>query len=377
MSIFGGYGPGGGQSLPRVLQLSVRTAGARRFSCSLHEEGTGLSWEYPTRMSELAEQRLVGHVRALQAWSAGRERNATRVRQALDSIGGQLHRSFIGRRGEEYLARMRPTAMLLNVDEMILSLPWELMEGWDGPIVTAVPVGRVAATRTVPHAERDPLVQDREVRILAVSDPTADLEVAAAEVASLRGVAAGGAGGYAVSVDVLEGEEATVGAFKKAVAERDYDVLHFAGHAGFAAARQGDSRIHFADGELRADEVLTISWPSPPGIVFVSACESAAAGRGARLVSRRRSSNGLAAAFLSAGVGGYLGYLWPVSDEGAGLIAGTFYEALFLRENVGLAVLEARRAASRLDDPVDLAAHSFVLYGDAASQHRRDLATAH
>jgi hypothetical protein len=260
VSIFGGYGPGGGQSLPRVLQLSVRTAGAGRFSCSLHEEGTGLSWEYPAGMSDLAEQRLVGHVRALQAWTVGRERSVPRVRSALASIGGQLHRSFIGRRGEEYLSRMRPTAMLLNVDEMILSLPWELMEGWDGPLVTAVPVGRVAATRIVPHAERDPLVQDRQVRILAVSDPTADLEVAAAEVASLRGVASSGAGGYAVSVDVLEGQEASVGAFREAVAERDYDILHFAGHAGFAAARPGDSRLHFADGELRADEVLTIPW---------------------------------------------------------------------------------------------------------------------
>ena len=377
MSVFGGYGPAGGESLPRVLELSVRAAGPGRFSCSLHEEGTGLSWEYPARLSDLAEQRLLGHARTLQAWSVGHERNAKRVRRALDSIGGQLHRSFIGGRGEEYLGRMRPTAILLNVDEMILSLPWELMKGWDEPLVTAVPVGRVAATRTVPHAERDPLAQDRDVRILAVSDPTADLEVAAAEVASLRSVAAGGAGGYAVSVDVLEGAQASVAAFQKAISERDYDILHFAGHAGFAAARPGDSRLHFADGELRADQVLTLSWQSPPGIVFVSACESAAAGRGARLVSRGRSSNGLAAAFLSAGVGGYLGYLWPVSDEGAGLVAGTFYEALFQRENVGLAVLEARRAASRLNDPIDLAAYSFVLYGDAASKHRRDLATAH
>jgi CHAT domain-containing protein len=214
--------------------------------------------------------------------------------------------------------------------------------------------------------------------VLAVADPTADLALAAAEVAALRDVASRGAGGYSIQVDVLESDEARIGAFREAVAQHDFDILHFAGHAGFRAARPGESRLHFADGELRADDVASLPWPSPPGIVFASACESAAAGRGARLVSRRRAANGLAAAFLSAGVGGYLGYLWPVSDVGAGLVAGTFYAALFERENVGIAVLEARRAAAaQLNEHLDLAAHAFVLYGDAASKHRRDLAMAH
>lgn len=378
MSVFGGYGPEGGEVLPRVLRLSVRSAGDGRFRCSLHEEGTGLSWQYEAKLSDSADERLLADARTLQAWSTGRERSRARAERAVDGIGRRLRRSFLGSRGEEYLARMRPTAVLLDVDEMILSLPWELIHGWDGPLVTEVPVGRVAATRTVPHAERDPLAQDREVRVLAVADPTADLALAAAEVAALREVASRGAGGYAIHVDVLEGDDARLGAFRDAVAHCDYDILHFAGHAGFRAARPGESRLHFADGEMRADEIRSLSWPSPPGIVFASACESAAAGRGARLVSRRRASNGLAAAFLSAGVGGYLGYLWPVSDEGAGLVAGTFYETLFLRENVGLAVLEARRAAaSQLRESLDLAAYSFVLYGDAASKHRRDLAMAH
>jgi CHAT domain-containing protein len=377
VSVFGGYGSGGGESMPRVLGLSVRAVDAGRFQCSLHEEGTGLAWEYPARVSDRSQARLVEDTRTLHAWSIGRESNPARARRAVDAIGRQLHRSFLGSRGEEYLGRMEPTAVLLNVDETILSLPWELMHGAAGPLVTDVPVGRVVATRIVPHAERDPLAQDREVRILAVADPTADLALADAEVEAMRRVVGHGAGGYNVHLDVLEGDEATRARFRSAVAETSYDILHFAGHAGFAKARPGQSPLHFADGEIRADEVLSLPWSSPPGIVFASACESATAAHGARLVGRRRNSNGLAAAFLSAGVAGYLGYLWPVTDEGAGLVSGAFYDGLFQRENVGLAVLEARRAAaSRLSDPIDLAAFSLVLYGDAASKHRRDLATA-
>ncbi|MGH2429347.1 MAG: hypothetical protein ACRDGV_10800 [Candidatus Limnocylindria bacterium] len=59
--------------------------------------------------------------------------------------------------------------------------------------------------------------------------------------------------------------------------------------------------------------MLELPWKAPPGLVFASACESARAARGARLAGRRRG---------------------------------------------------------------DLAACSVVLYGDAASEHRRDLATA-
>jgi hypothetical protein len=101
------------------------------------------------------------------------------------------------------------------------------------------------------------------------------------------------------------------------------------------------------------------------------------AARGAPLVGRRRSPNGLAAAFLSAGVAGYIGYLWPVTEEGAEAVAGTFYETLFERENVGLGVLDARRRVeSAWRDAHDLTAYSLVLYGDAAGEHRRNLATA-
>ena len=120
----------------------------------------------------------------------------------------------------------------------------------------------------------------------------------------------------------------------------------------------------------------SLPWPAPPGLVFASACESATAARGARLVGRRRNANGLAAAFLSAGVAGYMGYLWPVSDDGARVVAGTFYQALFAEENVGMGVLRARNeAASAGRQATDLTGFSFVLYGDAGGE-QRNLATA-
>jgi CHAT domain len=376
MSVIGGYGPKGDRELPRVLRIAVRPDGPGRFACSLHEEGTGIRWEYDARMSAAAERRLIDAARVLSTWSAGSGGSPASVRGAVEGIGKQLHRSFLGERGDEYLARMRPSTVLVDVDETILSLPWELMHGTDGPFVTDLPVGRVVATRTVPARERDPMKQDREVRILAVADPTADLALAEVEVDAIKGVE-GVANGYRIHVDELRGQQATLRTFRERVAATDYDIIHFAGHAKFAAARPGLSVLSFSDGQLRADDVASLPWPSPPGIVFASACESASVSRGARLVGRRRTANGLAAAFLSAGVAGYLGYLWPVSDEGAGIVASTFYRALFDEENIGLGVLEARRAAwSAGREALDLSGLSLVFYGDAGGSERRDLAMA-
>ena len=66
-----------------------------------------------------------------------------------------------------------------------------------------------------------------------------------------------------------------------------------------------------------------------------------------------------------------------MTDDGAFRFADTFYPALFGLENVGLAFQEARRrTVLDLAQAGDLSGFSAVLFGDAASGKRRDLATA-
>jgi hypothetical protein len=262
------------------------------------------------------------------------------------------------------------------VDETILNLPWELIVTPSGVMSQQTPFGRLVTTRMILRPGRDPLEEDTVVRILAVANPTSDLAATEAGLAAL-GRLEEHYGSYSVKVSVLSREEATRARFANMLATGDYDILHFAGHAFLDPSTPGSSALHFADGELTADEVLQLPWEAPPYFVFNSACESARAVGGQRLVSDESQSNGLAAAFLAAGVDGYAGYFWPVTDAGAGIFTETFYRALFMRENVGLAFLAAReRAMDELSDVADLTAYSAVLYGDAASKHRRDLAMA-
>jgi hypothetical protein len=66
-----------------------------------------------------------------------------------------------------------------------------------------------------------------------------------------------------------------------------------------------------------------------------------------------------------------------VTDDGACRFTEAFYPALFGLENVGLAFQEARqRTILDLAHTGDLSGFSAVLFGDAASGKRRDLATA-
>jgi CHAT domain-containing protein len=273
---------------------------------------------------------------------------------------------------------MNATTILLGVDETVLNLPWELMTSRTGVSMLEVPFGRIVTTRQVPKQRRDPLKQDDDVRMLVVVNPTSDLASTASELESLKKLE-DVSGSYRIKVDVLEGEKATKKRFKESVAEVDYDMIHFAGHGNFDPSRPERSALHFADGRLESDEIHALPWPPgrPPGFVFNSACESGRAAGGRRLVGKNNRANGLAAAFLASGVGGYAGYFWPVSDVGAALFAQTFYEAAFRLENIGLGFMMARQETfHQLGDKKDLTCFSAVLFGDAAAGERQDLMMA-
>jgi CHAT domain len=378
--IRGKYGAGR-QELPRVLHLSV--ARYRRslpkpgkplpFLVSIHEEGTGITWQQNVTVDAETERWLLEETNGLHLLSLAASRPRQKALERAAQLGARLWDTFIGPAGEELLAAVAPTAVLLDVDETILDLPWEFIGREGTPLSHEAPFGRLVTTRVVPRPGRDPLEEDTVVRILALANPTGDLTASECETAALQALA-GGHGGFTIEVAVLTGERATRVALYEMLAAGDYDILHFSAHGYLNQSAPEASALHLADGRLTAEEVLTLPWKSPPYLVFNAACESGRAAGGRRLVSDRNHSNGLAAAFLAAGVSGYAGYFFPVTDAGAGLFARQFYRTLFERENVGLAFLDARREVTR--EVGDLTGLSAVFYGDAASEHRRDLAMA-
>jgi CHAT domain-containing protein len=378
--MFGGFG-GGGAPLPRIVQVSITRpsralpakGAALPFVVSIHEEASAVSWRRDVTIDGDDEALLVEGVDALGRWSQGLDLTEAKVRKLVGDIGTRLWKVALGESGADHLSSLAPTAILLGVDETVLNLPWELIGATRDELALAVPFGRVVSTAVRPRTRRDPLSEDRTVRILLVENPSDDLSATEAEVEAVVRLA-GERPPVTVEVEQLRGTDATKAQLADAVRDGSIDLLHFAGHARFDDRRPGTSGLLLHDGELTADDVLELPWASPPYLMFNSACESARSGRGRRLVSRSRQSAGLPAAALAAGVQGYLGHFFPVDDHAAGAIAGTFYEALFGIRNVGRAVQEARRAVrSRYDDAAELSSFGLTYFGDAGGADRGDL----
>lgn len=379
--LFGKYGKGK-EVMPRVIHLSV--ARFKRelplpgetldFLVSIHEEGTGVTWQQNITVDAETEAYLLNATNDLLLWSVNLALTPEIANQRAHDLGLRLFQTFIGEEGAKVLGAIKPTAILMDVDETILNLPWELISSPSETLSMQFPFGRLLTTRLALKPGRDPLQEDQVVRILAVSNPTSDLGASEAEVAVIKNLQ-DHYQSFQIKVDVLSRGQATISRFKQKLARGDYDMLHFSGHGFLDRDIPGLSALRFSDGSLTASEVLDLPWKKPPYFVFNSACESGRGVGGQRLVSSQGQTNGLAAAFLAAGVDGYAGYFWPVTEVGASNFAGIFYEYLFLRENVGLAFLEARRRVLReLGEVGDLTAYSAILIGDAASEHRQDLA---
>ena len=368
---------GGGRFLPHIVQVTIAVRDRREFAVTIHEEGTGLAFSQTVSIDADTEAELLALVGDLHRWSIGLGLTAAKARSATERLGRTLHRTFLGRRGAAVLASRRPTAILLAVDESMLGLPWESMRAGSAELALDVPFGRIVSTTVVPTAQRDPVTDDPLVKILAVVNPTDDLAATEAELGVLRALA-GGAAPVEVRLDVLEGAAATRRGLADAVAGRDHDVIHFAGHARFDAGDPHDSALLLADGPLTAAAVGRLAWTAPPYLVVNSACQSARAANGTRLVAPGGRANGLPGAFLAAGCDAYVGHFWPIGDRAAADFAGCFYDTLFRDVNAGLAVLDARRAVrARYDESVDLAAFGAVFFGDVGSEHaRRDLPAA-
>lgn len=380
----GGYAAAGGAPLPRVVTLAVSAlgealGGGRTFDVRWHEEATPVSWARRVSVPASVLARLADDLATLDGWAqsdAAPADAARAVRRATRRVGQSLYRVFVGEHGRVFLAEHAPTAFMVDADELLLDLPWELMGDDDGPFSQRYPFGRIVTTRTRPRPERDPTAEDDQIRVLAVVDPTRDFGDAEEELATVRMLAGLGQ----LSVDVLAQNEATHPALAERVAGTRYDVLHLSCHGGFSRQSAGSSGLLLADGPLLTAEILALPFAAPPYVVFTSACWSSRSAAGRRLSTTRRgrtSSNGVAAAFLAAGASSCAGFTWPVTVTGAAAVSSAFYEAVVATRNIGAAVLQARVSAmGQWEATADLAPFGFTFYGDVGTAHRAEGANA-
>lgn len=369
---------------PRVVQLHVsrysralpRAKEPLEFLVGLHVEGTPIAWHQNVTMSRAAERDLLETIDGLRRWSAGLGLTRSMALSAGAEVGRMMRDVFLGSPGSALLEALDRTALLVVVDETIVHLPWEMaLDHRDEPLVLR-PFGRVVTTRLSPPTGRDPRTEDPKVRILAVENPTDDLTSTDRVMETIEGLRDRSAD-LSIEVTTLARAKATRAGLRNAVAGADYDIIHFAGHGQYDTDVPGDGAVVLADGPFGDDDVVSLDWTRPPFVVINGSCESARAASGVRIVSTRRRSNGLAAAFLSRGVEAYVGHYFLVDDAAAAAFSVDFYGTLLRDRNVGQAILEARvNALARWSDGAELTGLGAVFFGDAGTAQRRDLATA-
>ncbi|MGD0377878.1 MAG: CHAT domain-containing protein [Streptosporangiaceae bacterium] len=338
-------------------------------------------------IDRLAENAIEGIRSATDPTSVRRARpQRSGSPEHLDQLDPEKRLEKIGRRMYSLLI---PDAMQRLIDETpgfpltITSnnpeLPWELMHDGRQYVCLERMFARMPTGQTFPRRSRDTGVQGgTQTRVLLISSASEqDLPQAKEEVdeieAELRSMTP-----QQVAVTKIAGTEVTSSRLTDELSLGNYDLVHYAGHAGFDSARPELSYLLLPNGEkFRAERVQRLLEGHP--VVFLNACESSKAGPqapGGSTSGIVAQSQGLAAAFVYGGAQACVGSLWPVFDDTARAFANEFYRQLIKEsQRVGEALREARVSSRETQkDRVTWAA--YALYGEPSYRLGADWVTA-
>ncbi|MBI5482677.1 MAG: CHAT domain-containing protein [Deltaproteobacteria bacterium] len=334
------------------LRLSLQVAGDA-VTCTLgdatlsrrHEIAFDRERAHGLARAVVATLQRATHERALA------ERNLADLRHA----GEQLYLALLPAEVREAL-RARKGPLLLELDEVLVTVPWELLYDGQHFLCRRYDVGRSVATPQPLRGQPARSVA-RPLRMLVLAaDPSGALPAVAAEGEAL--CAAMDRQGGVRAVLLADADPATVRRHLK-----EYDAVHFAGHAHHDPDRPGRSGWRLRDGDLTADDVVALAGGSPlPLMVFANGCRSTQTD--AWVGDDPTRVYGLANAFLLAGVRYYLGTQWDVTDGRGREFAVHFWGGIAAGLAVGAALRQARDAVAATFGEAELGWAPYVLYGD-------------
>jgi hypothetical protein len=346
-------GPSGGtprDSVPvpplAILQRDVLRDGELLLDAFVGEDTTYLfavSRERCDIVGLPGEGTLEGRLRAHHDLAAERVRGADERRaRMLDRAGREIGAWMFGgiseRVGEARTLLFSPDGALHLLALEGLFLPGEGTWLGDRRVVAYTP----SATMLALARERDRAADDQPARTIAVAASRGPAgESLAGALAEARWLARNyeridlKLDGVAGSTDLVY---ATLGL---------YDVLHFAAHAQVDDQHPWRSGVLLRPGAretqdafLRAEDILALELPAR--IAVLSGCESA----GVRGIAGE-GLQGLASAFVCAGVPAVVATRWPVDDRGTAEFMKAFYAGLGRGASAGEALAGARRSLAR------------------------------
>jgi CHAT domain-containing protein len=289
-------------------------------------------------------------------------RRAKVTREILESLkrsGQVLFDLLIPSKAREKLSSTEARNLILYVDDKLVHIPWELLFDGKQFLCRRFAMGRIVRTRQAPTAlsSRAPKAP---FKVLVVADPRGDLDASYREGTEIRNFLDEKRDVFHVD---FKSHPADVSFVKKNL--RDYDIVHYAGHAEYNSENPSESGWLLKDARLKASEISAMGGLQPmPSLVFSNACQSGHSGEWRIKEEDEQQIFGLANAYLLAGVQHYIGTFWEILDEPSSQFAKLFYGSLSQGESVGEAVRKARQKLIEAHGEETIVWAGYMLYGD-------------
>jgi CHAT domain-containing protein len=255
------------------------------------------------------------------------------VREKLDQTGAEI--------------------LTLRLADNLVHVPWELLFDGREFLCRRFAVGRIASTRQRPTARsiRSP---SAPFKTLIIADPCGDLAASYREGLDLKAFLERQRDAFHVD---FKSHPVDIAFVKKHL--RDYDIVHYAGHAQYDGQNPSESGWLLSDGMLKSYEIAAMGGVQPmPAMVFSNACRSAQTD-GWTVDQPEQQIFGLANAFLLSGVQHYVGTCSKTVDEAGSEFAQAVYAAIAVGKCIGVALRNARQMPK-----ATLAWANYMLYGD-------------
>jgi len=285
----------------------------------------------------------------------------------LKESGQQLYDALMTPKSKELVASTKAGSLILNIDDHLVHIPWELLYDGADFLCQRFAMGRIVATRQSVAIQKQRKIQ-RPVKMLVLSDPKGDLQASYQEGVAIRD-----------EMDKLPKEiianlrTGPITADYVRNKMRNYDILHYAGHADYDGKEPGNSGWLLDGGKVSARDVLEMSGSQPmPALVFSNACHSGQTEEWSLEENYSDEIFGLANAFLLTGVQHYIGTFWEILDEPSAFFAIHFYGELMRGASIGRSLLQARRHLIKKYGEETIVWGSYMLYGDPTYMYRKE-----
>ena len=260
---------------------------------------------------------------------------------------------------KEKVIKTEADHLILQLDDHLVHIPWELIHDGQQFLCQKFNMGRLVKTRQAVLRSRARSL-GRPFKMLILVDPRGDLEGAHQEGMELRDFMDRFKDHVTVS---FRSSDITADFLRQKI--RNFDVVHFAGHAEYHAENPADSGWRLSDGVFSAKDIMKLTGTAAmPALVFSNACQSARTEEWRIKEEFQGEIFGLANAFILSGVKHYIGTFWEILDEPSSRFALECYRHALSGMTVGEAVRQARLSLIKDYGEETIVWASYLLYGD-------------